>query len=213
MDTPSTYVITIGRELGSGGKRVGELLAERLGIPVYDRRLINLAAEEQGFDVSIFREADEIAPRGSMGRLFRAIASPFSTYRNAYDNPLSHESLFSVQTEIIQQKASTEDCIIVGRCSDYILRDHPRHFSLFIRADMAERTQRVAQRFGISEREAQDMIAKNDRLRADHHNFYAESTWADSRAYDLCINVSRLGIERTVTYILPIIQAALAIGK
>lgn len=211
MDTASTYVITIGRELGSGGKQVGELLGQQLGIPVYDRRLINLAAQEQGFDADIFQKADEIAPRGSMGRLFRAIASPFSTYRNAYDNPLSHESLFSVQTDIIQQKAATECCIIVGRCSDYILRNHPRHFSLFIRADMDDRVKCLRQRFGITDKEAQELIAKNDRLRADHHDFYAESTWADSRAYDLCVNVSRLGIERTATAILPFIKAALDI--
>lgn len=211
MDTTSPYVITIGRQLGSGGKRLGELLAERLGVPVYDRRLINLAAQEQGFDTDIFQRADERAPHGAMGRLFRAIASPFSTYHNTYDNPLSHESLFAVQTNIIRQKAATENCIIVGRCSDYILRDHPRHFTLFVRADDSDRINNVAQRYDISPQQARDLIAQNDRLRAEHHDFYAETTWADSRAYDLCVNTSRLGVEGTADAILPFIKASLGL--
>ena len=196
------FVIAIGRQLGSGGKQVGEYLSQQLGVPVYDRRLIIMAAEEQGFDANVFRKADEIAAKGNLSKLAHAIASPFITYRNTYDNPLSHESLFRVQADIIRQKAEAESCIMVGRCSDYILREHPRHLSVFIRADMDDRIQAVAQRFSLNHDEAKELIIKNDRQRAQHHDLYAETNWGTANAYDLCINASRLGVEGTAKVVL-----------
>ena len=203
------FAIAIGRQLGAGGKAVAEQLAAALGVAVYDRRLIELAAQAQGFDAQRVREVDEVAAQGMTSKLLRAIASPFAGFRNPYDNPLSHESVFSVQAEVIRGIAARESAVFVGRCSDYILRDHPRHVSVFVLADMADRVKAVSARLGISEAAAREMVARNDRQRAAHHNLYAETTWGMAAAYDLCVNVSRLGIADAAAVALHFVRRAL----
>ncbi len=207
----NNYVITIGRELGSGGKRIGEIMAQQLGVSIYDRRLILMAAQESGFDPKVFEKADEVASKGIMSQVLRTLSSPFTSYNSLYDNSLSHESLFRVQADIIHEKAEKENCIIVGRCSDYILRDHPRHINFFVRADYEDRVHFLMERYQIKRPEAQELIEKTDSLRSDYHNFYAETNWGDSRAYDLCINSSILGLEGTAQIMLQFAKAALKI--
>ena len=207
----NNYVITIGRELGSGGKHIGEIIGKKLNIPVYDRRLILLAAQESGFDPEIIKHADEVASKGIMSQLIRTLATPFTSYASLYDNSISNESLFKVQADIIQEKATTENCIIVGRCSDYILRNHPRHINIFVRANYNTRIQNLTKRYNIKRDEAIELIEKTDSIRSDYHNFYAETNWGDSRAYDLCINSSILGIEATAQVLLDFAKQALSI--
>lgn len=200
------YVITIGRELGSGGKIIGERLAQMLNIPIYDRRLIKMAAQESGFNPDLFRDADERAGNGVVFTLLRAAATPFSSLSNLYNNSVSNESLFQIQSDIICDKAKSENCIIVGRCADYILRKHPRHLNIFIRANMDDRIQRVRDREMLSVDEAKEMIAIEDRKRAEYHDLYCETNWGDSRAYDLCVNSSLLGIDATAQFLLDYIK-------
>jgi len=207
------YVITISRELGSGGKRIGEYLAKELGVPVYDRRLITLAAQESGICPDAFKDADEKAGRGLMKHLIHALSSPYSTFSNIYNNSLSPEHLFKVQSDIIREKAAQESCIIVGRCSDYVLRDHPRHLNIFVRANYGDRVAFLKERFSIDDAAAKELIERTDRIRAEYHNYYAETTWGDSRAYDLCINSSLLGLEKTAQLILEFVKEALAINN
>lgn len=191
------YVITIGRELGSGGKAIGEMLARSLNIPIYDSRLITIAAKESGFNPELFRKADEVTNKGITASIMRSVTSPFSAITGFYRSSVSNESLFQMQTEIIMKKAETENCIIVGRCADYILRDHPRHLKVFIRADYEDRVKFICERKGISEKEARQLINRTDTQRSEYHDFYCETNWGDSRAYDLCINSSLLGLEAT----------------
>lgn len=199
----SPYVITIGRELGSGGKTIGQMLAKALNIPVYDRRLITMAAEESGFNPEIFKKADEKAGNGIVSTFLRAAASPFSNISNLYNNSLSNESLFQIQSDIIRQKAETENCIIIGRCADYILREHPRHLNIFIRADIKDRINNVAKREAFTTtNEALLFINSEDKKRQEYHDLYSETNWGDSKAYDLCINSSLLGLEKTAEFIL-----------
>jgi len=205
----SNYVITIGRELGSGGKRIGELMAKELGIAVYDRRLIMMAAQESGLDAKVFEKADEVASKGIMSQVLPTLNSPFQSYSNIYENSLAPESLFKVQSEIIQDKAANEDCIIVGRCSDYILRDHPRHINIFVRADYNDRVRFISERYAISAEEAKELIERTDSMRSDYHNFYSETNWGDSRAYDLTINSSILGLDGSAEIILAFAKKAL----
>ncbi|MBQ0104180.1 MAG: cytidylate kinase-like family protein [Prevotellaceae bacterium] len=200
------YAITIGRELGSGGKIIGEQLAKELNIPIYDRRLIKMAAQESGFSPEMFRNADERTSYGMMSAMVKTVTSAFSNITGMYDSSISDESLFKIQSDIILQKTSTESCIIVGRCADYILRKHPRHLNLFIRANMDERIQRVRDREILSADEARDMILAEDKKRAEYHDFYCETNWGDSRAYDLCINSSILGVEGTAQFLLQYIK-------
>ena len=113
------FVINIGRQLGSGGKAVGERLAERFGIPVYDKRLIKMAAEHSGFGQEFFEKADEKPAKGFFATLLGYLRSPFAGDDAIYNNPLSHDALFKMQSDVIRQLAERESCIFVGRCADY----------------------------------------------------------------------------------------------
>ena len=205
----NNYVITIGRELGSGGKTIGELMGKQLGIPVYDRRLIMMAAQESGLAPEVFEKADETPNKGMMSHIMRTLSSPFASFSSLYSNSMSKESLFQVQADIIRQKAAEESCIIVGRCSDYILREHPRHLDIFVRANFEDRVAQLMKRPGCTDKEAKELIDKIDAIRSDYHNFYAETNWGDSRAYDICVNSSILGIEGTANLLLQFVRNAL----
>ena len=209
----SPYVITIGRELGSGGKSIGQMLAKALNIPIYDRRLIKMAAEESGFNPNLFKNADERANHGILSTFLRAATSPFSNISNMYNNSLSNESLFQVQADNIRQKAETENCIIVGRCADYILREHPRHLNVFIRADLKDRISHVSQREVIKADAALELINEEDKKRQEYHDFYCETNWGDSRAYDICINSSLLGLEKTAEFLLDYVKCYFGIEE
>ncbi len=205
----NNYVITIGRELGSGGKTIGELMGKQLGIPVYDRRLIMMAAQESGLAPEVFEKADETPNKGMMSHIMRTLSSPFASFSSLYSNSMSKESLFQVQADIIRQKAAEESCIIVGRCSDYILREHPRHLDIFVRANFEDRVAQLMKRHGCTDKEAKELIDRIDAIRSDYHNFYAETNWGDSRAYDICVNSSILGIEGTANLLLQFVHNAL----
>lgn len=207
----NTYVITIGRELGSGGKHIGEIMAQQLGIPVYDRRLITMAAQESGLAPEVIAKADEKSTKGYMSQLIRALTSPYSTFTNIYNNSISNENLFKLQADVIRQKAETENCIIVGRCSDYVLRDHPRHINIFVRADYADRLKFVQERYDISREQAKELIERTDNIRSDYHNLYSETNWGDSRSYDICVNSSLLGLDGTAEVLLNFVKKVLKI--
>ena len=196
------YVITIGRELGSGGKHIGEIMAQALGVSLYDNRLITIAAQESGINPALFEKADEVANKGLGTSVVRAITSPFQSVGNFYDNTLINEALCKVQTDVINQKAETESCIIVGRCADYILRNHPRHLNIFVRANYDDRVKFICDRDNLTPAKARQLIDKTDNQRSEYHDFYCETNWGDSRAYDICVNSSLLGLEGTAQFLL-----------
>ena len=134
--------------------------------------------------------------------MIRTVASPFSALSNYYSNSVSNESLFQVQTDIILKKASTESCIIVGRCGDYILRNFPNLLRIFIRADYDDRVKFVCEHDNVTPAKARQIIDKTDNQRSEYHNFYSETNWGDSRAYDICVNSSLLGMEGTADFLL-----------
>ncbi len=205
------YVITIGRELGSGGKAIGEIIAKELGVSLYDSHLINMAAKESGLAPKLFKDADKHSEKGFFSTMMRGITSPFAAMENFYENSISNSKLFEVQAKIIREKADTENCIIVGRCADYLLREHPRRISIFVRADFDDRVKFVSDRNIISREKAKELIEKTDDQRSEYHDFYSETNWGDSRAYDLCINSSLLGIEGTAEFLLDYIKRVLKI--
>ncbi len=208
----NNYVITIGRELGSGGKTIGKIMAEKFGIPIYDRSLIDMAAQESGISPEILKQHDEASSGGLKGMALRAMAAvPFVTADSFYSNSISDENLFNIQCRVIQEKAEKENCIIVGRCADYILRHHPRHLSIFIRADLEDRIKFFQDREIIGREEAEKRLRSIEKKRAAYHDFYCESTWGDSRAYDICVNSSILGKEKTADFLIQYAKAALRI--
>lgn len=192
-------VISIGRQFGSGGRIIGKALAEKLNIDYYDNELLVLAAKQNGLAPEFFENNDEISNSifGFASNILDNIG--LGTFTN---NMLSGDTLFQMQSETIKKLASEKSCIIVGRCSDYILRDNPNCVSIFLHASEEERAKRIANRMNISEEEALAKLAEADKKRASYYNFYSNKTWGDSKTYDLSINVSKLGIEGTLNFIL-----------
>ena len=189
------FIITIGRQLGSGGRSIANLLAEHYGITAYDRKVIEMAAQESGLSAEFFENADEKKWHGFFHAIFsnRAAANALGSS----ENYLSNDALFKMQSDTIRELAERESCIFVGRCADYILREHPCHINLFFTADLADRVSRIAQEKNITEAQAAELIEKTDRRRADYYNYYSGKTWGAAESYDLCINTSHLGFERT----------------
>ena len=195
-------VFTIGREFGSGGKAVGELLAKRLGIKCYDKELLKLAAKESGFCQDIFEHQDE-KPTSSF--LYSLVMDTYSIsgYSSApfLDMPLNHK-VFLAQFETIKKIASEESCVIVGRCADYALAECKTCINVFIHADMDDRIRVVMERDGLSESKSKDLIQKTDKQRASYYNYYTSKKWGDCKSYHLSLDSVRLGIEGCVDMIL-----------
>ena len=198
MKHKSNLIIIIGREIGSGGRTIARLLAEKYGCQFYDREILNLAAKESGFNEKFFEQNDE--KKGIFKSLFQ-IHVPFISDSCFYDNGLSQESLFKMQSDAIRKAAQKGPCVFVGRCADYVLRDFENVVSFFITANIDERIKRVSQRYGYSEQESRKLIENGERQRASYYNYYTGKKWGDSRSYDLCINSSILGIEGTMELI------------
>lgn len=195
------YVINIGRQLGSGGKEIGEKLAARLGINFYDKELINLASEESGLCREFFENADEKASQSIIGGLF-GMRFPFiSEGAMPGANCLSNDALFKVQSDVIRKLASEKSCIFVGRCADYILREHPRCVNVFISASKQDRITRLCRIHNIDEEAAEVMTEKADKKRSEYYNYYSYKIWGAAATYHLCIDSSSLGIDKTVRFI------------
>lgn len=193
------YVITIGRQLGSGGREIGEKLANQLGISYYDKELIYIASKESGLGKEFFEKADEKRRIPIFGGLFGLKGSlsvePFSNYY------LSNETLFNIQSDVIRKLADKGSSLFVGRCADYVLKDHPRCLNIFISADMKERIKRISSINKILEDEAVDLIEKSDKQRAGYYNYFSDRVWGALNSYHLSINSSVLGIDDTVDMI------------
>ncbi len=204
-------IVNIGRQLGSGGREIGEKLAARLGIDFYDKELIRLAAEESGLQKVFFEKADERASQSVLGGLF-GMRFPFiGDGAMPATNCLSNDSLFQVQSDVIRRLAQEHSCLFVGRCADYILRSYPWCANIFISCAPEERVARLRRLHGITEDEARTMMEKADRKRADYYNYYSNKTWGAAATYHLCIDSSVLGIERTTDYIETFVREKLKI--
>lgn len=198
MKTTEKFVINVGRQLGSGGRYIGERLAKAFDIKFYDKELLELAAQESGFNKKFFERTDE------EHNLFQQLASAFPFLNsgiNPYDNMLSSESLFKIQSDAIRKAAEQQSCVFVGRCADYVLRDNPRCVNIFISANLNDRIKRICQLTGITEAEAEKRIMEGDKRRAAYYNYYSAGEWGKAETYHLCINSSVLGLERTTEYI------------
>lgn len=194
-------IITIGRQFGSGGKCVADALGEKLGIPVYDSEIIRKAAQDSGFSEELFVQSDE------RKRIF-SLSSIFSASYSEAENYMSDKGLFKMQCETIRRIAEQGSAIIVGRCSDYILRDHDNVLDVFLTSPAEERAKRVSERAGISIEKAMDLIEKKDRDRAEYYNYYTFGNWGVASTYDLCLDSSILGIEGTADFIIDFARKA-----
>lgn len=194
-------IITIGREYGSGGREIGRLLAEKLGIKCYDKELLTLASKESGLSEELFKSNDEKPTNSFLYSLVMDTYSVGYSTSSFIDMPLNHK-VFMAQYDTIKKLAESESCVIVGRCADYALKDCPECISVFIKASMEFKIDRIMKLYDYSENKAKDIITKTNKKRSNYYNFYTNKRWADSRSYDLCIDSSELGIDNSVELIM-----------
>ncbi len=191
-------IITIGRQFGSGGHEIGNLLATRLDIPLYDNNLVRMVAKKLDIREETARAVDETTLNSFLAGY---VLAPIEYSRDA-DNieaiqPLN-EQVYELQTEIIRKLADRGPCVIVGRCADQVLKDHENCIDVFICADMEDRVRRIAKRYDMSERKAADKITKVDRERRYYYESHTGLEWGSKETYQIVLNASRLGIERMV---------------
>lgn len=195
------YVINLGRQLGSGGKEIGEKLAKELNIAFYDKELIRLASEESGLCKDFFEKADERTQKTFIGALFGNRVPFVGDGAIPYGSCLSNDALFKIQSDVIRGLAENDSCLFVGRCADYILRDHPRCINVFISASKEARIERIMLKNNMNATQAEELIDKADRKRASYYNYYSYNTWGAAATYHLCVDSSILGIDGTVSFI------------
>ncbi|NLE15380.1 MAG: cytidylate kinase-like family protein [Spirochaetales bacterium] len=190
----TNVVFTIGRQFGSGGRQVGKVLAEKLGIPFYDKELIAISARDSGLSEALFSNADEKATSSIFYSLVMGNYPMASGALGVTEMPLN-DQLFLIQSKTIKRLASEGPCVIVGRCADYILRDMDNVLNIFIHADLKNRVERAVRVYEVPENKAEDVCLKTDKQRANFYNYYSDRKWGMCRTYDLSIDSGLLGIE------------------
>ena len=194
------YVITIGRQFGSGGRSIAEKLADKLNIKFYDKELISIAAKESGISPEVFEGVDEKATNSLLYSLSMGMYSFGSGFPAMGDLPVN-DKLYLLQHKIIKEIAEKENCVIVGRCADYVLRDNPKCVSIFIYADMEYRKEQSVKKHGIDPSHAEHIINKTDKNRANYYSFYSGQKWGQAENFDLCIDSSKLDEDKIVELI------------
>ena len=191
-------VITIARSYGSGGRTLGKLLAEELGINCYDREILRMASDDSGINEALFGQTDEKLKKSPLFRIARK-----NPYKGGVIPPesadfVSDDNLFNYQAKVIRELAEEESCIIIGRCADYVLKDDPNVLRLFFFAPKEDCIVRVMEHDGITGRDAENKIEKIDKHRADYYKYYTGKDWYDARNYDFCLDTTSMGYEKLV---------------
>ena len=198
-------IITIGRQFGSGGREIGYMVADKLGIKLYDKEMLQRAAQDSGICEELFESHDE---KPSNSFLYSLVMDTYSmgysgsTYN---DMPINHK-IFLAQFDAIKKIANEGPCILVGRCADYALEGYPNLLSVFIHADLDARIKRIAKKYDLMDAKAKDLIIKTNKKRASYYNYYTDKRWGDADSYDVCLDSSVLGLEGTAEAIIKLIE-------
>lgn len=191
-------IITIGRQFGSGGHEIGNMLATRLDIPLYDNNLVRMAAQKLDIREETARAVDETTLNSFLtGYVIAPMEYKESIRSEEYTKPLN-EQVYGLQTEIIRKLSQRGPCVIVGRCAGYILKEKHNCIDVFICADMDDRVKRIADRYDLSEKKAVDKIKRIDRERKYYYESHTGLEWGSALSHKILLNVSRLGMEETV---------------
>ena len=194
-------IITISRQYGSGGREIGKRLAEKLGIPFYDKELITLAAQQSGYSEHLFEKTD----KGATNSLLYSL-SMYGNTMGLYDMPLN-DKLFIAQSQTIKNVAEQGSCVIVGRCADYVLRGHPHVLNVFIHSDMESKVKRLIEEYGVESDDVVDLINKTDKRRANYYNYYTGMKWGRAENYHLALRTDCVGIEGAVETLIQFVEA------
>ncbi len=194
-------VITIGRELGSGGREIGKIVASKLGIAYYDKELLSEVSKESGL-CKEFIELHEETPTKSF--LYSLVMGVSGYANNTYTNVPLEQKVFLAQFDTIKKIADEKSCVIVGRCADYALEERDNVFSVFIHAPKEYRYKVVSENNKISLNEAEDVVNKADKKRASYYNYYTNRKWGASSSYNMSIDGSLLSKEETADIIVDV---------
>lgn len=196
---PDNMVIVIGREAGSGGRKIGRMIAERLGMDYYDSELLNKAAADMGFSTEVFNRADEKKP----SVFNRAFMSAFGVQQTFVPNALTGEDLYAAQSRVIRALGEKGNCVIIGRTADHILRHHPGLVSIFLHAPVEHRAKQMTERGdGPDIATCMEIAAKHDKQRESYYNYYTGRKWGAAANYHLSIDSSRQNVEDLVECII-----------
>lgn len=201
------FIVTIARGFGSGGRTIGKMLADKLGVKFYDKDLIRMASDVSGINEALFGQSDEKTKSGVFGKPGVYKGDVIAPGKSGF---ISEENLFNYQAMVIKQIAGEGSCVIVGRCADYVLRDDPSVVRVFIYADEESCIRNAADVKGITDRrEALRTIASTDKERAAYYKAHTGREWIDARNYDLCLNSGVLGFDKCVEMIQEFISVKL----
>lgn len=184
-------ILTFARQFGSGGHEVAEKVAKLLNIGFYDKELIAIAAKESGLSEHLFDGLEEKPTNSLLYSLVMGLQSGSSTYCR-YGDVTGSDNIFRIQSQVIRSIAEKESCVIVGRCSDYVLRNEENLVSVFIRAGIDFRTERIMKSYKMKEKPALDYILKTDKRRSSFYNFYTNRIWGSVDNYDISVNTERV---------------------
>ena len=177
-------VITIARQYGSGGRTVGKMLAERLGISFYDKQIIQMASDESGIDVKLFGKVEA--------------GDKVKTSLFGSKDFISDENLFNYQAKVVNDLAEKESYVIVGRCVNYVFKDRPNTLRVFIHAPWEFRVEQASEKISGSREDVEKFLLKDDKRKQDYYHKFAGGVWNDATNYDLCLNSGKLGFEKCV---------------
>lgn len=191
-------LVTISREYGSGGRIIGKLLAEKLGVPFYDKEIIEMAAKESGFSEELMEESELKAKNGFAYSL--SSMTPFG--EGIGSNMLSvNERMFIAQFQVIREIGEKGEAVIVGRCADYVLKDFPGVTNAFIYGEYDDRIRRAVEKYGVDEKEADKVVSSYDKARANYYNYHTGRKWGDYRNYNLSIDSSYIDEDEAASLI------------
>ena len=195
-------IITISRQFGSGGRTVGRMVAEKLGIPFYDKELVEQISLESGFAPKFVEEHGEHAP----GKTMFSYAFAPQGVPGVMNGMSTADFLWHIQCSTIIQLAEAGPCVIVGRNADYILKDRPDTLHAFVHADMEQRADRIVRLYGESEKSPQARLQEKDKRRAINYQHYTGRTWGAAENYDICLNTGKIGIEAAADIIVSLVK-------
>lgn len=192
-------IVNVGRQMGSGGRELAQHLATIFNLAFYDKELMYEASKDSGISEDCFEKADEKTQKWF---------PRFSFLGDSVFGGLNNDALFELHHRTVQRLAQERNCVFVGRCTDYILRQDPACFNVFVHAPQAFRVQRLCASLNVSESEAAQIIEKTDKMRASYYNFYTDKEWGKASSYHLCIDTSLLGVEKTARRVAELIREA-----
>lgn len=199
------YVITIARGYGSGGRTMGKLLSEELGIDYYDRELLRLASDKSGINESIFDKADEKLKNSILYKIARKEYKGEQIPPDS-DDFISNDNLFNFQAKVIKGLADEKSCVIVGRCADYILRDRENVVKLFVHASLEDCVARLEDMYSLSKSDLEKKIKRIDKRRAEYYKYFTGREWNIAQNYDLCLNSHQLGYDKCIEIVKSYLQ-------